>query len=108
METNLDQKQLLILGYLRNLLLDANLQPHQIRTHRADDDDLLSPVLKPKTKYEENMQLFNLGVPSLEKMRSASIESYASDLSDHAKPNFSLTSLHHHDEFSYANLIGYR
>eukprot|EP01083_Nonionella_stella_P304883 1061449_1 len=80
METNLDDNQLLVLGYLRNLLDQANIPQWDA------DDEKESPPLPPLSKYDENMALlpFNLGIPSLKGVgRTTSTESIASHLSDH-------------------------
>eukprot|EP00483_Globobulimina_turgida_P002109 UN02111 len=69
METNLDQKQLLILGYLRELLHNANLSDYQLgfdddekpNVNAADSPALMSE-LSPFSKFDQHIQLFNFGV----------------------------------------------
>lgn len=101
MESNLDQKQLLLLGYLRELITTHKLG------HKRDGPDsspLNSPTLMAISKYDAHLQEFNLGIGTLGipqlKQRSSSIDSLASDLSDHED-----TSLGCHDHDSYGHII---
>eukprot|EP01084_Bolivina_argentea_P279090 477069_1 len=97
METNLDQKQLLVLGYLRELLNTSKLHDYQLGFDdeikldtpvNASDSPAIS-ALTPFSRFDEHMQLFNLGAPKFELPRSNSINSVASDLSDHSLTKYS-------------------
>eukprot|EP00483_Globobulimina_turgida_P001973 UN01975 len=68
METNLDQKQLLILGYLRELLNNSNLFEYQLGFDGDDYEKTIvnaadSPALElsPFSKFDQHIQLFNFG-----------------------------------------------
>eukprot|EP01083_Nonionella_stella_P089805 250738_1 len=85
MEVNLDQKQLLLLGYLRDLLTSSNLKDYQL----FDDDEphdhatrpgrmspmltpTASPMFTPLSKLDEHMTLFTFNAPQTQIPQSPS------------------------------------